>query len=115
MEYNSFTEYYLNELFPSAIMFGMSSTDFWDNDPQLYWAYRTFYLKQKELEIEQEKYNAWLLGNMQSIATSISLANAFGKGEGKTFPKFEEIFDDTLKKEEKQLSPTEEFIYWARR
>ena len=49
-------------------MFGMSSTDFWEGDPQLYWAYRTFYLKQKEMEAEQTKYNAWLLGNMQCMA-----------------------------------------------
>lgn len=97
-------------------MFGMSSTDFWENDPQLYWAYRTFYLKQKEMEIEEQKYNAWLLGNMQSIATSISLSNAFGKGEAKPFPEYEEIFQNTLNKEKKeQLSPEQEFIYWARR
>lgn len=96
-------------------MFGMSSTDFWEGDPQLYWAYRTFYLKQKEIEAETMKYNAWLQGNMQSIAVSISLSNAFGKGEKKNFPEYNELFDNNPNEKEKQLSPEDEFIYWARR
>jgi len=95
-------------------MFGMSSTDFWEGDPQLYWAYRTFYLKQKEIEAEQNKYNAWLNGNMQCMAVSISLANAFGKGEKTYFPNYEELFGDILIEEQK-LSPEQEFVYWARR
>ena len=49
-QYNSYTDFYIQELFPSAIMFGMSSDEFWEQDPKLYWAYRTFYLKQKEIE-----------------------------------------------------------------
>ena len=98
----------------------MSSTDFWEGDPQLYWAYRTFYLKQKEIEAEQIRYNAWLLGNMQSVAVSISLSNAFGKGKKNEFPSYEELFDNAPKKE--KLSPKEakdqvinDFNYWARR
>ena len=96
-------------------MFGMSSTDFCEVDPQLYWAYRTFYLKQKEIEAETMKYNAWLEGNVQSIAISISLKNAFGKGETSNFPSYEEIFDSNPNKKEEKLSPEQEFIYWARR
>ena len=96
-------------------MFGMSSTDFWEGDPQLYWAYRTFYLKQKEIEAETMRYNAWLQGNVQSIAVSVSLKNAFGKGEAINFPKYDESFDNNPNEKEKQLSPEEEFIYWARR
>lgn len=96
-------------------MFGMSSTDFWEGDPQLYWAYRTFYLKQKEMEAETIRYNAWLQGNVQSIAVSVSLKNAFGKGEAINFPKYDELFDNNPNGKEKQLSPEEEFVYWARR
>ena len=96
-------------------MFGMSSKDFWEEDPQLYWAYRTFYLKQKEMEVDTMKYNAWLQGNMQSIATSISLKNAFGKGEPSNFPSYNELFGDDPKKEKEKLSPEQEFVYWARR
>ena len=96
-------------------MFGMSSTDFWEGDPQLYWAYRTFYLKRKEIEAEEMKYNAWLIGNMQSIATSISLANAFGKGEKQNFPNYDDIFTTNPNEKEEKLSPEQEFVYWARR
>lgn len=93
-------------------MFGMSSTDFWENDPQLYWAYRTFYLKKRELDTEDTKYSAWLDGNMQSMGVSVALKNAFGKGEPVSFPNYDETFAPVPKEE---LSPEEEFIYWARK
>ena len=64
-------------------MFGMSSEQFWDDDPQLYWAYRTFYLKKIEQEqkekLEFAKYDAWLKGYTICVAHSIALNNSFGK------------------------------------
>lgn len=116
------TEFYFNELFPSAIMFGMSSTDFWENDPQLYWAYRTFYLRKKEYESEEMKYNAWLNGNTQSIGTQIAIAKTFGKNQQVEYPAYKEMFtqgdkEETTKKltvEEKNLIVQQEFNRWAR-
>ena len=103
-------------------MFGMTSKEFWEDDPQLYFSYRTFYLKKKEIEnmekMEYLKYESWLKGNMSYIATSISLNNAFSKN-GKEFPKYEEIYT----KEEKQKKKTKneiniqvqnEWNQWAR-
>lgn len=43
-----------------ALTYGMSVKEFWEDDPDLFWAYRfSYYIKQKE---EQEKFNsnAWL-------------------------------------------------------
>ena len=103
-------------------MFGMSSEDFWDNDPKLYWAYRTFYLKQKETQYEEMLYDSWLKGSMNYMATSMALNNAFSKQKLK-YPSYEELIKEKNKaKEEKQFSKKEiniiaqeEYNYWARR
>lgn len=105
-------------------MFGMSSQEFWEEDPQLYWAYRTFYLK--KIEVEQKlkyeflKYDSWLKGNMNYIATSTSLNNAFSKSKHE-YPKYDKVFDKEkqnenkkLTKEEINIKVQEEFNAWAR-
>lgn len=89
-------------------MFGMSSEDFWENDPQLYWAYRTFYLKKLEIEqkskMEHIKYDSWLKGNLNYVAHSIALSNSFSKSK-KEFPEYDKVFEN--KKEEKKLTKNE--------
>ena len=104
-------------------MFGMSSDEFWEQDPKLYWAYRTFYLKQKEMEnaekLEYLKYENWLNGNITYMATTLALNNAFSK-QKKNFPSYDEMFGNIQKKEKlktkneinKQVQ--EEFNAWAR-
>lgn len=105
-------------------MFGMSSKEFWEDDPKLYWAYRTFYLKTVEIEqkekYEMMKYNAWLNGNMNCTAVSIALNNAFSKSP-KEFPSYEEVFKgaesnikEPLTTREANLMVQEEFNMWAR-
>lgn len=102
-------------------MFGMSSYDFWENDPQLYWAYRTFYLKQKEVEQEQMKYEIWLKGSIDFMATSMAIQNSFGKANNK-YPSYDELFGEK-KEESSDVNKTkksidvivqEENIAWAR-
>lgn len=99
-------------------MFGMSSTEFWEEDPQLYWAYRTFYLKKKEEQYEEMRYDAWLKGSMNYMATSLSLSNAFGK-QKQTYPTYDELNNET--KERKKLTKKDinkmaeqDFVAWAR-
>ena len=91
-------------------MFGMSSEDFWENDPQLYWAYRTFYFKKLEIEQtitnEHIQYDSWLKGNLNYVAQSIAISNAFSKSK-KEFPKYEETFEKGGKKEKKKLTKNE--------
>lgn len=58
-------------------MFGMSSEEFWEYDPQLYWAYRTFYLKKIEQERERDNQYMWLQGMYIYDAFSTALNNAF--------------------------------------
>lgn len=97
-------------------MFGMSSEEFWEEDPQLYWAYRTFYLKRKEEEIELMKHSSWLQGELNYIGFKIALSKVF-KSNNIEYPKFEEIFKEEEKKKttnEVNLRVQEEFNAWAR-
>ncbi len=110
-------------------MFGMSSKEFWEDDPQLYWAYRTFYLKQKEFEYkekkEQAKYESWLIGNASCVGTSVALNNSFSKKHTE-FPRYDEFYPSEEKEEKesekkKKLTKQEinlmvqnEFNAWAR-
>lgn len=122
-EYSSYTEFYLNELFPSAIMFGMSSKEFWEDEPQLYWSYRTFYLKKLQLEAENSNYICWLQGNYNCIAVSVALNNAFSKqkaeypkspiGTEKKMPKTE-LSKKLEKIKDNDIRQQVEYNYWAR-
>lgn len=113
-------------------MFGMSSIDFWENDPQLYWAYRFSYLQKIEMETkmqrEQMQLNCWLQGKINEIALETALQNAFSKKKAK-FPTYESLFHKQENIDEKiyndlsqQLKGVEdkdirnqiEFNYWAR-
>lgn len=91
-------------------MFGMSSEEFWEESPQLYWAYRLFYLKKLSVDHENEKYLCWLQGNINSQALSIAINNTFGSKKIE-YPSYEEMFDNKSKSKEenkKKLTPKEE-------
>ena len=60
-------------------MFGMSSKEFWEDDPQLYWAYRTFYLKKQEESFEKDNQYMWLQGMYIYEGVSTALHNVFSK------------------------------------
>lgn len=113
----------MNELFPSAIMFGMSSKEFWEEDTQLYWAYRTFYLQKLKIDAENMNYKAWLFGNYSCMAVSIAINNALSKkkaeypekplGTGKEQAKTE-LQKKLEKIEDKNVRQQTEFNFWAR-
>ena len=97
----------------------MSSTEFWEEDPQLYWAYRTFYLEKLKIDAEKEKYSAWLQGSMTYMGVSIALNNAFSK-QKTNFPSYDEMFSEEQKKNKKltkkeaEEQAVNEFNAWAR-
>ena len=102
-------------------MFGMSSEDFWENDPKLYWAYRTFYFKKKEMQYEEMLYNAWLNGSMDYMAVAYGVNNCFSK-QKVNYPSFEEINKLKVNKKQENLTTKdidtvaqEQFNYWARK
>lgn len=101
----------------------MSSKEFWEDDPQLYWSYRTFYLKQKEIEGTEINRIGWLIGSYTYTAVSIALNNAFSK-QKRNYPKSPFGEDLELNKSEFQkelekekdinIRVQKEFNYWAR-
>lgn len=40
----------------------MSAEEFWKDDPQLFFAYRTSFINKKKREVEENDYKSWLQG-----------------------------------------------------
>lgn len=66
-------------MLPNALLFGMTSEQFFNDNPQLYWVYG----KKYELEIKEKyreiSYNGWI----NNQYTGIILSSTFGKGGNK--------------------------------
>lgn len=59
----------------------MSIKDFWENDPELFWAYRFSYINKLKMQNEIFNYNAWLQGLYFYEGVSIALSNGFGNSK----------------------------------
>ena len=64
---------------PMAITYGMSVKEFWEDNPDLFWAYRFSYFTKIKTEQEIFNNNAWLQGAYFHEAITVALCNAFGK------------------------------------
>ena len=67
------------DLLPMAITYGMSVKEFWEDDPNLFWAYRFSYYTKLKTDQEIFNNNAWLQGKYFHDAISVALWNAFSK------------------------------------
>ena len=78
--FKNLTDYFYY-LLPLAITYGMSVKEFWEDDPDLFWAYRFSYYE--NLKYNQELFNqqAWLQGAYFHEAVSVALCNAFSKSK----------------------------------
>ena len=56
----------------------MSMKEFWNDDPDLFWAYRFSYYQKEKRKQEELNYKAWLQGAYIYEAVSVALANTFG-------------------------------------
>ena len=63
-----------------AITYGMSVKEFWEENPDLFWAYRFSYYERKKLNEREKNFELWLQGAYFFDAVSVALANSFGKG-----------------------------------
>ncbi len=61
-----------------AITYGMSVKEFWEDSPDLFWAYRFSYYKKKLEEQEIFNHNAWLQGMYICESIHVALCNCFG-------------------------------------
>lgn len=60
----------------------MSAREFWNEEPELLWAYRKMYMDKVKTNRELSNYNAWLNGIYIFDAISACLYNGFGRREG---------------------------------
>lgn len=64
-----------------AITYGMSVKEFWEDNPDLFWAYRFSYYEKLKIQQEIFNNNAWLQGAYFHEAISVALCNAFSKSK----------------------------------
>lgn len=57
----------------------MSVKEFWEDDPELFWAYRFSYIQSIKQKQEIANTNMWLQGAYIYEAVSVALSNAFSK------------------------------------
>lgn len=57
----------------------MTVKEFWEEDPNLLWAYRKSYIEKMKLEKEKTNFSAWLQGMYVYEAVSKALYNGFRK------------------------------------
>ena len=62
-----------------AITYGMSVKEFWEDDPDLFWAYRFSYFERLKNEQEMFNQNAWLQGGYICEAVQVAINNCFNK------------------------------------
>ena len=86
-----------------AITYGMSVKEFWEDNPDLFWAYRFSYYTKLKTEQEIFNNNAWLQGAYFHEAVSVALCNAFGKQKVKYSEK-PYNFDNTKEQTKEQQS-----------
>lgn len=66
------------------------------------------------------KYNCWLQGNLNYMATSMAIANCFGKENTKVeFPSYENVFNNKAEQKEKTPEEIDNYVHelnnaWAR-
>lgn len=68
-----------------AITYGMSVKEFWEDNPDLFWAYRFSYFNKMKQDQEALNFQLWLQGAYFHEAVSVALANSFGKGKKITY------------------------------
>ena len=93
-------------MLPSAIEYGMSVKEFWEDDPELFWAYRFSYINKLKRETEQNNYNAWLQGLYFFEGVSIAIANSFGKANLK-YPEMPYGMEDKKETEKPKITEQE--------
>lgn len=74
-------------MFKSALIYGMSSQEFWFGNPQDYFVYQDAFAEQKRLQHDEDDIRAWIYGKYNLLALRQSLSETLGKkgGSGKKY------------------------------
>lgn len=89
-----------------ALTYGMSVKEFWEDNPDLFWAYRFSYYTRLKTEQEIFNNNAHLQGAYFFDAISVALCNAFSKTKVE-YPKQPYGFERAEMTEEKKKQQIE--------
>lgn len=72
-------EFFRKHLLPLALTFGMSTQEFWHEDPDLLWTYRKVYMDKLKIKNELDNQQAWRIGLYVYEAVAIVMHNSFRK------------------------------------
>ena len=99
VKYDNLLDYLSLYQFPLALKFGMTPEQFWEDDPDYFWAYLDAYeMKQKE---QAEYDNA--LSYRQGIYMAYAIGQAFADKGKRVYPKEPlPLFDSANKQQTKQ-------------
>lgn len=81
----------------------MSINEFWEGDPDLFWAYRFSYFERMKQDQQASNFKAWLQGAYFHEAVSIALANAFTKDKRQKIPYSAKPYNLTKEDEEEEI------------
>lgn len=110
-------DYFLEYLFPDAILYGMSYDEFWNKDPQLFYSYRFAYIEKLNISKQKTNYESWLNGLYNFRAFETVLYNAFKGKEELPQPYMSQPIDFNAKpetKETKEIKEVKKKNVWAR-
>lgn len=89
----------------------MSNKEFWEEEPELLWAYRKSYMDKIEINKEINNNNAWLTGLYVFDAINKSLYNSFGRKETQSAISYiEKPYDFNEKPKSKEEIEREEIL-----
>jgi hypothetical protein len=99
---------YFDFLLPQALMYGMTPDQFWHDEAELFWAYRTSFLLKRQNELDNTNYSSWLNGLYMISAIATALGST--RKDGSKVSYFEKPIDlyaksehDIIKKSEKDI------------
>ena len=89
-----------------AITYGMSVKEFWEDNPDLFWAYRFSYYSKVKSDQDAMNFQLWLQGAYFHEAVAVALANSFGKGKKVSYS--QKPYNLTKEDEEKDIKQQKE-------
>jgi outer membrane receptor for ferrienterochelin and colicin len=76
---NEESDYYEDILLPTALLYGMTAKEFWNEDPALMWSYRLTFIQKQKNQNYRDNQLAYLTGLYNYSALSTVIHNSFSK------------------------------------
>lgn len=97
-------EFFREYLLPLALTFGMSTQEFWHEEPDLLWTYRKVYMDKLKIQNKLDNQQAWRIGLYVYEAVAVVIHNALRK-EGQPAQSYcEEPYDfNNISKTQEEL------------